>query len=65
MDLHLDLMKVFRESKFIGINLLTFAFDEKKALDVIQKSENEFNIPTTDLIRFGDKGLIDAIEGIL
>ena len=65
MDLHLDLMKVFRESKFIGINLLTFAFDEKKALDVIQKSENEFNLPTTDLIRFGDKGLIDAIEGIL
>ena len=65
MDLHLDLMKVFRESKFIGINLLTFAFNEKKALDVIQKSENEFNIPTTDLIRFGDKGLIDAIEGIL
>ena len=44
MDLHLDLMKVFRESKFIGINLLTFAFDEKKALDVIQKSENEFKL---------------------
>ena len=65
MDLHLDLMKVFRESKFIGINLLTFAFDEKKALQVIQESENEYKIPTTDLIRFGDKGLIDAIEGIL
>ena len=65
MDLHLDLMKVFRESNFIGINLLTFAFDEKKALQVIQESENEYKIPTTDLIRFGDKGLIDAIEGIL
>ena len=65
MDLHLDLMKIFRKSKFIGINLLTFAFDEKKALEVIQESENEYKIPTTDLIRFGDKGLIDAIEGIL
>lgn len=65
MDLHLDLMKIFRKSKFIGINLLTFAFDEKKALELIQESENEYKIPTTDLIRFGDKGLIDAIEGIL
>mgnify|MGYP000037054491 CR=1 FL=1 len=65
MDLHLDLMKAFRRSKFIGINLLTFAYDEDKAIKVIEDSQREFNIETTDLVRFGNKGLIDAIEKIL
>ena len=65
MDLHLDLMKVFRESKFIGINLLTFAFGEQKALEVIKESQEEFGIETTDLIRFGNRGLIDAIEKVI
>lgn len=65
MNLHIDLMNVFRESKFIGINLLTFAFEEEKALDVINKSQEEFGIETTDLIRFGNRGLIDAIEEVL
>lgn len=65
MDLHLDLMKSFKQSRFIGINLLTFAFDNEKALKIIEDSQKEFNMETTDLIRFGDKGLIDAIEGVL
>ena len=65
MDLHLDLMKSFKQSRFIGINLLTFAFDNEKALKIIEDSRKEFNMETTDLIRFGDKGLIDAIEGVL
>ena len=58
-------MKIFKESKFIGINLLTFAFDEKKAQDVIHETESKYNIPTTDLIRFGNKDLIDTIEKII
>ena len=65
MDLHLDLMKSFKQSRFIGINLLTFAFDNEKALKIIEDSHKEFNMETTDLIRFGDKGLLDAIEGVL
>ena len=65
MDLHLDLMKSFKQSRFIGINLLTFAFDNEKALKIIENSRKEFNMETTDLIRFGDKGLLDAIEGVL
>ena len=65
MDLHLDLMKSFKQSRFIGINLLTFAFDNQKALKIIEDSQKEFNMETTDLIRFGDKGLLDAIEGVL
>ena len=65
MDLHLDLMKSFKQSRFIGINLLTFAFDNEKALKIIEDSHKEFNMETTDLIRFGDKGMLDAIEGVL
>ena len=65
MDLHIDLMKSFKQSKFIGINLLTFAFDDQKALKIIEDSQKEFAMKTTDLIRFGDKGLLDAIEGVL
>tara|TARA_B100001778_G_scaffold307246_1_gene287199 strand:- start:716 stop:1753 length:1038 start_codon:yes stop_codon:yes gene_type:complete len=65
MDLHIDLMKSFKQSKFIGINLLTFAFDDQKALKIIEDSQKEFAMETTDLIRFGDKGLLDAIEGVL
>ena len=64
-DLHIDLMKSFKQSKFIGINLLTFAFDDQKALKIIEDSQKEFAMEATDLIRFGDKGLLDAIEGVL
>ena len=65
MDLHINLMKSFKQSKFIGINLLTFAFDDQKALKIIEDSQKEFAMEATDLIRFGDKGLLDAIEGVL
>ena len=65
MNLHLDLMKSFKQSKFIGINLLTFAYDEEKAREVINESQKEFNIESTDLVRFGNKGLISAIEDLL
>jgi hypothetical protein len=44
---------------------LTFAFDEKKHKDVIHETESKYNIPTTDLIRFGNKDLIDTIEKII
>ena len=50
---------------FIGINLLTFALDDDTALKTIEDAESEFNIPVTDLIRFGERDLIDAIEKLL
>ena len=65
MDLHLDLMKDFRESKFIGINLLTFTLGDTDALNEITAVEKKYNLPTTDLIRFGDRDLINTIEGLL
>lgn len=65
MNLHLDLMKHFRDSRFLGLNLLTFAMDDKVALGSIEEAEKEFGIPASDLVRFGDRGLIDAIDKIL
>ncbi len=65
MDLHLDLMKNFKQSKFIGVNLLTVALSENDAKSEIDSVEKEYGIATTDLIRFGDGALIDSIEGLI
>ena len=65
MDLHIDLMKNFKQSKFIGINLLTVAFSKDKALSEIKKVENQYGIATTDIIRFGDGELINALEDLI
>ena len=62
MDLHIDLMKNFKASKFIGINLLTFMLSDSEAREAVSNTENEFGIATTDLIRFGNLGFIEAIE---
>jgi uncharacterized NAD-dependent epimerase/dehydratase family protein len=62
MDLHLSLMKNFKQSRFLGMNLLTLKMDEDTALKEIKNLENEHKLPTTDLVRFGDGNLIDRIE---
>ena len=65
MDMHLDLMGNFKESKFIGINLLTFALSDEEAKKEIDKVKNEYGMPTTDLIRYGSNELIESIEELL
>ncbi|MFQ6614299.1 MAG: DUF1611 domain-containing protein [Fidelibacterota bacterium] len=65
MRLHLDLMKTFKSTRFIGFNLLTHAMDDNAAGEAIENLEQEFGIPATDLIRFGDRQLITTIEGEL
>jgi len=62
MELHVDLMKNFRDSKFLGINLLTFKFSDEEAMSEIEKTEKEYGIATTDLVRFGDMNFMDQIE---
>lgn len=62
MQLHIDLLRNFKDSKFIAINLLTFKLSEEDAKAEISKIENEYGIATADLVRFGDSNLIDAIE---
>ena len=61
MQLHLDLMKNFKQSQFLGINLLTLNMEENEALHEIKELEKEHNMPVTDLIRFGDGDLINSI----
>ena len=65
IQLHLDLMRPFRKTRFLGINLLTFAIDEQNANNVIIEYEKEFGLATTDLVRFGDRGLINVIDDVI
>ena len=65
MDLHLSLMKNFKQSQFLGINLLTLKMTKEYALKEIKKIENNYSLPVTDLVRFGDGKLIDRIEQVL
>ena len=62
MALHLNLLKPFKDSTFVGINLLTLKLNRNEAKKYIQNINDEFDLPTTDVIRFGSKGLISSIE---
>ena len=62
MTLHLNLLKPFKNSTFVGINLLTLKLNRNEAKKYIQNVNDEFDLPTTDVVRFGSKGLIRSIE---
>ena len=62
MTLHLNLLKPFKDSTFVGINLLTFKLDNYEAKEYIKNVNNKFVLPATDVVRFGSKGLISSIE---
>ena len=62
MTLHLNLLKPFKDSTFVGINLLTLKLNRNEAKKYIQNVNDEFDLPTTDVVRFGSKGLISSIE---
>ena len=55
-------MAQFRETRFLGINLLTFALSEEEAIEQVSHYKTKYELPTTDLIRFGDSDFIDAIK---
>ena len=62
MTLHLNLLKQFKNSTFVGINLITLKLTRNEAKKYIQNVNDEFDLPTTDVVRFGSKGLISSIE---
>ena len=64
MQLHIDLMSSFKKTSFIGINLLTYDMNDNEASYIISDFETSYNLPTTDLIRFGDSGLIKSIHNL-
>ena len=65
MKMHIDLMAPFRDTLFLGINLLTFALSEDEAMEQLRYYKTKYNLPTTDLIRFGDSDFIDAIKNVI
>ena len=62
MKLHTDLMAPFKKTTFLGINLLTYNKNEEEAREQINYFHTNYDLPTTDLIRFGNRDLIDAIK---
>lgn len=61
MPAYIDLMKPFKETRYVGINLLTVNQDENDAQETVNHIESEFGIPATDLVRFGSRNMIDFI----
>ena len=61
INLHLDLLKPFKSSKFLGVNLLTLKMNNVKANKYIKDVSKKLNLPTTDLVRFDDNALINNI----
>ena len=62
MALHLNILKPFKDSTFVGINLLTLKLNRNEAKKYIQNVNDEFDLPTTDFVRFGSEELISSIE---
>lgn len=62
MDMHIDLLKPFKEAKFLGINLLTLKLDDIRAKKTIESYKTEYNLPVTDIVRYNKEEYIDEIE---
>ena len=62
MGQYVDMVSMFKPSKFVGINLMTVNLNEKTALDICKSTQAKHDLPTTDLVRFGDRGLIEHID---
>ena len=62
MKLHIDLMAPFKKTSFLGINLITFNKNQEEAREQVNYFQTNYDLPTTDLIRFGNRDLIGAIK---
>ena len=62
MDMHIDLLRPFKETKFLGINLLTLKLDRDHAMKTIENFMTEHSLPVTDIIRFNKEKFINEIE---
>lgn len=51
-----------RKAKVVGISLNTSAFSEEEAKQIVERTQAETGIPTTDPVRFGVKPIIDALK---
>ena len=65
MDIHIDLMKPFKESKFLGMNYLTLKLHDELAMETCNSAQNRYGLPVTDLIRFGGRDLVETIVKVM
>ncbi len=61
IKLHYDLLKPFKKSKFLGINLLTLKISKCEAINTFKNLKNELNLPVSDMVRFSGSNIIDNI----
>ena len=62
MELYLDLMRPFKDSKYLGVNLLTLKQSNNISKKIIDTLSSNLNLPVTDIIRWKDEKFIDHIE---
>lgn len=62
IEMHERLMQPIQESRVIGVALNCFDLSDSEAREEISKTEDELNLPVTDVIRIGAGPLVDALE---
>jgi uncharacterized NAD-dependent epimerase/dehydratase family protein len=50
-----------RNSKVVGISLITRGLSLQQAEEAIRRTEDETGLPTTDVLRFGPEKLLTAL----
>ena len=61
IHLYENLVTIYRPTMTVGISLITYGLNDETALKVIQDTQREAGLPTTDPLRFGAGVLSDAI----
>ena len=62
MDLYLDLMRPFKKTKYLGVNLLTLKLNDNEANQVKQTLSKKLELPVSDIVRWKDEKFINNIE---
>ncbi|HIC37753.1 MAG TPA: hypothetical protein EYO80_08735 [Candidatus Marinimicrobia bacterium] len=58
-------MKPFKESTFLGMNYLTLKLHDDLAMETCNSARDRYEMPVTDLVRFGGRELINTIENAM
>ena len=65
IELHERVMAPLFPSRVIGIALNTVGLEEAAARRAVQATETHTGLPTTDVVRFGPRRLVEAVEALL
>jgi uncharacterized NAD-dependent epimerase/dehydratase family protein len=60
--LHENMVSIYRESKVVGVSLVTFGLEDAAARTAIADTEKVTGLPTADPLRFGTEPLRRALE---